>query len=69
MDIGTVSQLIGSLGFPIVACYALYKQLNKQADLHKEETMQLTEAVNNNTIVMTKLVDKLGGIEDDDNNE
>ena len=67
-------QLIGSLGFPIVACIvmALYvkeqtknnredvKELNaqhsKEMDTFKDE---IKEALNNNTIALTKLCEKL----------
>ena len=67
MDINVVSQLIGSLGFPIVACCGLfwfgYKMVNKLSTqleserlTHKDEVDKLTECINNNTQVLTKLV-------------
>ena len=37
MDMSNIVQLIGSLGFPIVACGALFWMLNKQQELHREE--------------------------------
>ena len=90
MDIGTISQLIGSYGFPVVACCAIayfcYKQIIMQKDenekhraeileinkVHREEIAELnekhadevakmTEAVNNNTLALQRLADKLGG--------
>jgi hypothetical protein len=61
MDMATVSQLVGTLGFPIVACCALYYQLNKSNERHTEDMNKLSEAVNNNTLVLTKLLSKLGG--------
>lgn len=69
-------QIISSLGFPIVACVcmALYvkeqtknnredvKELNKQ---HSEEMNafkdEIKEALNNNTMALNKLCDKLEG--------
>ena len=62
--------VIASLGFPIVACMALgfyvYKQLdNYRADIkeiqkeHKEEISKMTEALNNNTMTIQKLIDTL----------
>ena len=66
--------LIGSVGFPIVACIALavyVKEQNKQnredvKDInaqHNEEMKafkeELKEALNNNTIALTKLCEKL----------
>lgn len=67
-----IAQLITSVGFPIVACcasayYIKYisdknreevAELNKQ---HQEEMMKVTEAINNNTLVITKLCEKLNG--------
>lgn len=61
MDMTTVSQLIGSLGFPVVACVALYMQLNKSNENHAKEMDKLNESLNNNTLAITKLVEKLGG--------
>lgn len=65
-----IIQLISSLGFPIVACifvavYTSRQTDNYRADIkelqteHKEEIKQVTEALNNNTLVLQKLCDKL----------
>lgn len=72
MDFATVGQLIGSLGFPIVACGALFWQMNKNEtarrednakteELRHEDNGKFVEAINNNTLVMSKVLDKLGG--------
>lgn len=70
MDITAVMQAISSLGFPIVACIAIAWYFNKvnenyRSDI-KELTQQqqsqldkLTEAITANTVVVTRLVDKL----------
>lgn len=72
MDFTTVITAIGSVGFPIVACCAMafffskvnnnyrtdIKELSQQ---HKDEMAAMTEALNNNTLVIQRLVDKLGG--------
>lgn len=60
MDFATLSQLIGSLGFPIVACCAMFYRMSVQDEAHKAEVDKLTEAINNNTIALTKLVQKIG---------
>lgn len=60
MDVGTLTQLIGSLGFPIVACCALFYRMNVQDEAHKAEVDKLAEAINNNTIALTHLVSKIG---------
>lgn len=61
MDYTAVAQLIGSLGFPIVACVMLYVRMEKQDENHKAEVSELTKAIQNNTLVMQKLIDRLGG--------
>lgn len=61
MDVNSVIQLVSSLGFPIVCCGALFWKMVKTDEQHKEEMDKVTEALNNNTIALTKLSDKLGG--------
>lgn len=56
-----VVNLISNLGFPIACVVALFWLLNKQREEHKEESAKFTEAINNNTLALTKLADKLGG--------
>ena len=58
MDINVITQLIGSLGFPIMVAIACFWYINKQTEQHKAEIDKLTEAVNNNTLVVQKLLDK-----------
>lgn len=60
MDINGISQLIGSLGFPIACCIYLIYSNNKANEAHKEEIDKLRETVENNTKVMIKLCTKLG---------
>lgn len=60
-----VTSLIGSIGFPIVMCLLMYKQMGDTAESHKEEMESVTKALNNNTLVLQKLVDKIG----DDNSD
>ena len=59
MDITVITQLIGSLGFPIACVIAMFFFWNKEREDHKQEQKELTEAIANNTLVMQKLVDKL----------
>ena len=59
MDANAIIQLVGSLGFPIVMCGALFWRMVKSDELHKEEMNKLSEALNNNTIAITNLSDKL----------
>ena len=59
MDYTTIMQLIGSLGFPIVACIALFWQLNKANESHKEEMSEMRKSIDNNTQALIRLVTKL----------
>ena len=77
MDISTVSQLIGSLGFPIAACCAMgwycirsqnqIKEINEHHreeikeinEKHSSDIQKMTEAVNNNTVALQTLCERL----------
>lgn len=61
MDVQVILQAISTVGFPIVCTGAMFWKLNKQDTDHKEEVRTMTEAVNNNTMAIQKLIDKLGG--------
>lgn len=72
MDITTLTTLIGSFGFPIVACIGMGWYINKTNKEHREEIRELneehktevskmTEALNNNTLVLQKLCDRMDG--------
>lgn len=62
MDAQMIITLVGSLGFPIVACIGCGWYINKKDSQHKEESDKFAEALNNNTLVIQKLVDKLDTI-------
>lgn len=73
MEASTVLQLIGSYGFPIVACIAMgwyvkyitdknREEIAKMREQHKEEMANVTTALNNNTIAIQRLCDKLGEV-------
>lgn len=50
---------ISTVGFPIVMCGALFWKMDKQDKEHKEEMSKSTEAINNNTVVLQKLMQML----------
>ena len=65
-----VMQLIGSFGFPICACvgvgfYVKYiidafrKDIKEMREEHQAETTKMADALNKNTVVIQKLVDRL----------
>lgn len=55
----TVINLIKDLGFPIAVCIAMFWLNNKQVEQHKEEMAKVTDALNNNTLALTELRDRL----------
>ena len=65
MDITTITQFISTLGFPIAVCLICFWYINKREEQHKEEISELAKAINNNTIVMQKLVDRLEDASDE----
>lgn len=71
MDVQTISQLITAVGFPIVCCggmmwYVKYstdkerEERLKMNEQHRIEMSEVTTALNNNTLAIQKLCDKLG---------
>lgn len=74
MDWSAILNAITTVGFPIVACIALFIYVQKTTKEQREETKELNaqhtaemmafkdeikEALNNNTIALTKLCDRL----------
>lgn len=55
MDVNTLVQVVGSLGFPIAACCILFYYLNQERESHKAEMDSVTKALNDNTTVMVQL--------------
>lgn len=55
MDWGALGQMIGTLGFPIVACIALFYFMKEQLAEHKEEINALKGALEANTIAIVEL--------------
>ena len=74
MAVNDIVTIITTVGFPIAMCGAMawyvkyisdrhsqeVQQLNEQ---HQAEMKQVTEALNNNTLALQKLCDKIGGDE------
>lgn len=65
-----VMTLIQTVGFPIVMCgamawYVKYisdknrEQITAEREAHKEEMNEVVQAINNNTVVIEKLIAKL----------
>ena len=60
MDLASISQLIGTVGFPIVCCIYLIYTNGKNGEKHDEEIEKLRITIDNNTKAITKLCAKLG---------
>lgn len=58
---GDIVSVIGSVGFPITMALLLLWYIYDSNNKHKEEIGRMSEALNNNTIAITKLLDALGG--------
>ncbi len=58
MDVNNLTAIVGTLGFPIVMCLMFFKYIKQMTEQHKQEVKELSEAVNNNTLVMQQLIDK-----------
>lgn len=59
MDVNNLTAIVGTLGFPVVMCLMFFKYIKQMTEQHKQEVKELSEAVNNNTLVMQQLIDKL----------
>lgn len=59
MDVTGVSTLIGSLGFPIAACIGIGWYFVKVQTQNNATIEKLSDALNNNTIALTKLAEKI----------
>ena len=69
MDLAGVLQILQTIGFPSAFCLIVLKMLEEERVSHKEEMRQMTEALNNNTMVLTAIKQRLDDMnrEDDEN--
>lgn len=56
MDFNVVIQTFQTVGFPIGMCLILMAYIYKMGERHKEEIDKMSDAVENNTIALTKLL-------------
>lgn len=57
-----IVDLIGNTGFPIAVSLICMYYIYKQSIAHKEEIEALRDAINNNTLALTELRDKLSNV-------
>lgn len=71
-----IIQVIQSLGFPIACVIALFCMWQSEVKAHDEEMEKMrstlerqssstVEALNNNTVVLTRILDRIGADDDD----
>lgn len=60
MNINEITQLVGSLGFPIVSCGALFWRMIKSDKQHLEEAQKWTTAINELNKTLAVLTTKIG---------
>ena len=62
MDVNVIVQVIQSVGFPIAMCLTLAWYVKYQQDENKKTLEKLTTVLNNNTVALTKISEKLEGM-------
>lgn len=59
LEVESILDIIPTVGFPIACCIAMFLQQNKIMENHKKEMSEMKNAIDNNTIALTKLIEKL----------
>lgn len=57
--ISTLGSLVGTLGFPIVCCGALFWYMTKQSALHAAESKEMQKAITDLKVAITELTSHL----------
>lgn len=60
MDQQTIQNVIGQVGFPIACSLYLVYTLNKTTDAYHANVEKLRTTIENNTVVMTKILTRIG---------
>lgn len=53
------TQLIQNVAFPIAACVAMGWYVVRQDDKHEKESQALKTAIDNNTVAIVKMIEKM----------
>lgn len=61
MDTNAIISLVGTLGFPIVMCGALFWYMIKQNEQHSTESREMRDAINELKLAIVELTDRLRG--------
>lgn len=66
MDFNVIIQSISTVGFPIAMCIILMWYINKTNEQHKAEMDKMSDAIENNTLALTRLLTKLDSFKTED---
>lgn len=59
MDVSVITQIVSNLGVPVACLVAMFWLMNKEREDHRNESEKFIEAINNNTLVMTQIAERL----------
>lgn len=59
MEITELTTLISTVGFPIIMCLIMFRYMENNDDKREAESKELRDAINNNTQVMVRLIEKI----------
>lgn len=59
MDWNALTQLITTVGFPIVCCFYLIKTHKDESDKTAETIKGLSEVIQNNTVILTRIYEQI----------
>lgn len=59
MDLNTISTIFANLGVPVACLTVTFYLWYQEMQSHKEEVNKLQDALNNNTLVLQKLLDRM----------
>ena len=59
MDTSSIVTVVSQVGFPIAMCLVMAWYVKYTNDQHKEEIDKITEALNNNTLAVQKLRERM----------
>lgn len=80
MELSTIVTAISSVGFPIIACIMVYKamldnnkdfnaQVRDMMKIHSDEIKSLQKSLDDNTAVISRLIDRIDFMEDFKNDD
>lgn len=62
MTIESFIQFVNQVGFPVMACVAMFWEMNKTRESHSEEMSVVVNALNQNTQTIQKLDSAITGL-------